>query len=242
MRRDEQGGAVSKLFWFVVLLALLAVVADRVGDYVAERTAANELQSSQRLDSRPDVDIAGFPFLTQFADGRYDHVTASAHDLPVGTSPNALTLSTVRVDFRTVTTSRDFSTFRARSATARATVSYSALSRALGGQVEYAGKGLVKATKRFTVLGETVRPTITVKPSVARDALSFVGPNIGGLENIPPEVTAALNDVFDTDLSLKGIPFDVRVRSLTADRQGLELVLTGKNLRYTPSEQGAGTG
>lgn len=225
---------MSKLFWSVVVLALIAVGADRVGDYVAERTAANELQSSQRLDSRPDVDIAGFPFLTQFADGRYDHVRASAHDLRVGTSPNALTLSSVRVDFRTVTTSRDFSAFRARSATARATVSYSDLSRALG-QVQYAGKGRVEATKSFTVLGETVRPTITVKPSVASDALSFTDPSIGGLADLPPEVTAALNDIFDTNISLKGIPFDVKVRSLTADQKGLELVLSGKNLRYTPS-------
>jgi hypothetical protein len=233
MGRDEQGGAVSKLFWFLVVLALLAVGADRVGNYVAERTAADALQSSQSLDSRPDVTIHGFPFLTQFAAGRYDHVSVDAREVRVGTSQDAVTLSTVHLDFRTVTTSRSFSTFHARSATARATVDYPDLSRSLGGQVGYAGNGRVRASKRFTVLGQSVRPTITVRPSVARDALSFGGASIAGLDSVPPEVDDALQGIFGTDLSLKGIPFDVRVTSLHADRRGLELTLSGKDLSYT---------
>lgn len=233
-RRTEHGSVTSKLLWTLVLLAVLLVVVDRVADFVAERTAADRLQASQRLDSRPDVSIGGFPFLTQFANGRYEDVSADAHDVPVGTSRNALNLSTVHLDFRTVTTSRDFSRFHARSANARATVSYADLGKSLGGEVTYAGNGRVEASRTFTVLGQKVRPTISAKPSAANGALSFTGSSINGLDDAPAAVASALNDVFDTSLSLKGIPFHITVTSLTADARGLELVLAGKNLSYSP--------
>jgi hypothetical protein len=232
-RRAETGSVASKLLWTLVVVAVLLLVADRVADFAAERTAADKLQSSQRLDSQPDVSIGGFPFLTQFANGRYQDVSASAHDVQVGSSGNGLMLSTVHVDFRTVTTSRDFSRFHARSATARATVSYADLGRRLGGTVRYAGDGRIEASRKFTVLGQTVRPTISVQPRAANDALSFAGARINGLADVPPEVTSALQGIFDTELSLKGIPFDITVTSLRADQKGLELTLSGRNLSYT---------
>src|ERR1700712_5607103 len=67
----------------VVVLAVLLSVLDRGGDYVAERVAADNLQSSQHLTSRPDVTIHGVPFLTQFVQGDYDHVSVDADGLPV---------------------------------------------------------------------------------------------------------------------------------------------------------------
>lgn len=110
---------MSKLFWTVVALAILLVVVDRVGDFAAERVAADTLQSSQGLDQPPHVSIEGFPFLHQFVTGRYERVRLSAERVPVGSAPNSLTLSRVRLDFRTVTTSKSFDRFRARRARAR---------------------------------------------------------------------------------------------------------------------------
>ncbi|MEP6814602.1 MAG: DUF2993 domain-containing protein [Marmoricola sp.] len=232
--RDEHGGAVSKLLGFVVVLAVLLVVVDRVAVFAAERVAADRLQSSQGLAATPDVAIAGFPFLNQFAAGRYEHVSATAKDVRLGSSTDALTLSRVRLDFRTVTTSKDFSRFHARSATAHATVDYAELSRRLGVKVRYAGAGRVKASKTFTVLGQKINPTISVKPTVANDVLSFTGSSTNGLQGAPRAVTDSLQGIFGTDVSLKGIPFDVKVTSLRVDRRGLELALSGKNLSYSP--------
>lgn len=233
-RRDEHGGAGSKLVWFVVVIVVLLLGADRIGDYAAERVAADKLQSSQGLDSRPDVSITGFPFLTQFAAGRYEQVRASASGVRVGTSSNALTLASVRLDFRTVSTSRDFSSFRARSATAHATLGYADLSRRLGVRVRYGGGGRIRASKSFAVLGSTVRPTISVRPTVAGEVLSFAGSRINGLQDAPPAVTDSLDGIFGTDVSLKGIPFNIKVTSLVVDPRGLELTLTGTDLSYRP--------
>ena len=223
-----------RLLKVLLVLAVVALVVDRGADYVAEQAAAGELQRSQGLEREPDVSITGFPFLNQFASGRYERVIVTAEDVRVGTADTSLTIKKVRLDFRGVTASRDFTRFRAKSATAHATVGYPALSRTLGIKVSYGGDGRITASKEFTVLGRTLRPTVTVEPKVASDALTFAGSQIGGGQNLPAEVSAALREIFGADLSLEDLPFDVKVTAVKVTRTGLDLILAGKDLSYRP--------
>ena len=158
----------------------------------------------------------------------------TADDVRVGTADTSLTLAKVRLDFRGVTASRDFTSFRAESATAHATVGYPALSKTLGIKVGFGGDGRVTASKEFTLLGQTFRPTITVEPRVASDALTFAGSQIGGGQNLPASVSAALREIFGVDLSLEDLPFDVKVTAVRVTRTGLDLILAGKDLSYQP--------
>ena len=219
----------------LLVLAVLALVVDRGADYVAEQAAAGELQRSQGLEREPDVSITGFPFLNQFASGRYERVIVTADDVRVGTSDTSLTIAKVRLDFRSVTASRDFTRFSAESATAHATVGYPALSKTLGIEIRYGGDGRITASKEFTVLGQSVRPTITVEPEVASDALTFAGSQIGGGQNLPAQVSAALREIFGADLSLEDLPFDVKVKAVKVTPTGLDLTLAGKDLSYQPA-------
>ncbi len=84
------------------------------------------------------------------------------------------------------------------------------------------------------MLGQTFRPTITVEPRVASDALTFAGSQIGGGQNLPASVSAALREIFGVDLSLEDLPFDVKVTAVRVTRTGLELTLAGKDLSYQP--------
>ncbi|MFD7922411.1 DUF2993 domain-containing protein [Streptomyces sp. NPDC059740] len=97
----------------VVLLAFLAL-GDRFAVLYAEKKAEGQLQKSLHLEAAPQVDIDGFPFLTQLLDKRIDtaHVTvpdlaadrvslakvqATAHDVQLdGDLPKHLTGGTVR--------------------------------------------------------------------------------------------------------------------------------------------------
>src|SRR5215210_4937958 len=73
----------------VLLLGVLFVIADRVGVAVAEDQVADRIAEQGSLPGPPEVDIAGFPFLTQALSGRYDEVrialTAADLDQPEGT-------------------------------------------------------------------------------------------------------------------------------------------------------------
>jgi hypothetical protein len=77
----------------VLVLFLVAVVAvDRVGAHVAAHVLAGQLQSDEHLPNRPDVSIGGIPFLTQVFGGKYDDVSATAHDFRTPTGVSVTTL------------------------------------------------------------------------------------------------------------------------------------------------------
>lgn len=232
MARSGSRGIRRLIIVVVVLLALLAA-ADRIALAVAEHIAASNIQSSQDLQHRPDVEVAGFPFLNQLAEGSFDEVTMTAHDVCIGPSNGLVDLSTLRVVLHQVDASRDFSTVHAKSATATAKIGYDELSDALHLNVSYAGKGRVRTSKSVTIAGKKLTAGITSTPTIANDVLSFTSTSINGTADLGETVTDELKKVFDLDLPFQGIPFDVRVQNLSLDRDGLDLRLAGSDLTYT---------
>ena len=65
----------------LIVLVVLAVGADFALRLVAEARLASSVQGSLGLPQRPDLDLRGFPFLLQFARGRFDHVGVQADDV-----------------------------------------------------------------------------------------------------------------------------------------------------------------
>lgn len=217
----------------VVALVVLLVAADRIGAAVAERVAADTLESSQHLRSRPDVHIAGFPFLTQWASGHYGEVTVTAHDVPIGRSAPPLTVSRVRVVLHQLTVSGNFSRFHARTAVATASVSYADLSRTLGIGVSYAGAGRIRAAKTLSLPGAAGGATLTARPMLQGGALTFTDTRIDAPGRPGGAAPYALARHFRYEIPLRRIPFDVRARRLEVDEGGIAVVLIGHDLEYT---------
>ncbi|MGY1437493.1 LmeA family phospholipid-binding protein [Streptomyces reniochalinae] len=82
-RRSRLTRTVKVAIACCTLLAFLAV-GDRWAALYAEGKAAEKVQDSLHLHARPEVHINGFPFLTQVARGRLDHVEAAIPDVPAG--------------------------------------------------------------------------------------------------------------------------------------------------------------
>lgn len=224
---------VRRLLIGVIVLVGLLVAADRVGNVIAERTVAKTVQDSQHLAHRPDVDIAGFPFLTQLAAGKFGKVTLHDHDITTGTGRRALHLSEVTVVLRDVTVSRDFSSATAAHTTANALVSYADVSSALGVKLSYAGDGRVRAKASTSVLGQAVNGSVTAHPEVRSGDLAFGSPHVAvDGARLPASVSAALAEVFGAPLSFAGLPYGLSVRSVSAAAGGLALTLTARNLTF----------
>ncbi len=225
---------LRRLVVFVLVLVVLLVVLDRGGDYVAERLTAEHLQSAEHLGSRPDVSIDGVPFLTQFAQRDFDHITVDADDLPV--AAGAVQISHLHVDLNQLTVSRDFASFHVDSTTGRATIDYADLSRRLGIDVRYAGNNRIKASKSFDlpVVGR-ISPSITVRPTLVNGALTFGASSINGAGDNLGVVSAALNKIFDVRIPFDQVPFQLRIRSLTVDAQGLQARFVGADLSISRS-------
>jgi hypothetical protein len=215
-----------------VLLALL-LAADRGGLFAAERIAGNTLQKSENLASRPDVDIAGFPFLTQLATGNYDTVTITAHDVQIGSRPQLLEMSRIVVVLHKLTVSHSLSHFHAARADATGVITYDELGAALGVDVSYAGNGRIKAGKTVQLGRRSVTTAVTAQPRLVDGKLSFTNASLRNGAELGPAATNALTELLNADIPLSAIPFEVRVTSLHADVNGIEVALAGRNLSYS---------
>jgi hypothetical protein len=229
------GRGVRWLLISLVSLVVLVIAADRVGVVVAERVAADTLQSSQHLPSKPDVEIAGFPFLTQLATGHYDEITVTASDVPLGRGAHGLALSRLQVVLHDLDVSRSFSRFHADSADATATIGFGELGDVLGVDLSYAGNGRVQATKTVSVVNHTLHAHITARPRLENGRLGFVDTSVTGLAGLTGAVVDAVARDFDVTLPLQGIPFQVHLRSLHVDPSGVVVALSGRNLSYVNS-------
>ncbi|MGI8667876.1 MAG: LmeA family phospholipid-binding protein [Jatrophihabitans sp.] len=224
---------------FLLLVAVLLVVLDRVALVVAEHRIAAKVQSSQQLDTRPSVSIEGFPFLTQVAAGHFHAATLSAADLVVGDSGRTVRLSTLHARVSGIRTSRNFSSATADQVNGTVTLSYPELSRAVGVNLAYDGgtvdgNGRVKAIKSVSVLGKTVSGAVSAEVRVVGgnqlvfSAIQVGLPQAGVL--VPQAITDELSAVFKNQLSLKGLPFGLQIQRLIAGPDGVQVSATAQHV------------
>ncbi len=151
---------MRRLLTVLVVLAVLLVVADRVGVRLAQKQVARQLRTSAGLMSDPAVSIAGWPFLTQAVGGRYDRI-----DLTTGSfRRGGVRLASLTVSLRGVelplskAVSGTVSAVPVAALGASAVVTYADVA-SVGSladvSVAPAGSG-VRVTARLTVLGQSV--------------------------------------------------------------------------------------
>ncbi|HEY2167477.1 MAG TPA: DUF2993 domain-containing protein [Jatrophihabitantaceae bacterium] len=226
--------------WLValVILAVLLFAADRITVLIAEHVAADKIKSSQQLDHTPSVTVRGFPFLTQLISGTINQVDVTAKDFVAGEAGQTIRIRSLKVQLHRVHIS-GFSSARAQTATASASIDYSALSAVLGVPVRYGGAtadglGRVATDSSATVLGQSFSGTASAEIKVrGSNVLQFVNPaaTVNGA-TVPPTVLTELTRAFDRSISLHGLPFQLTLQSVRASAGGVTVVATASNVTY----------
>ncbi|MFG3252203.1 DUF2993 domain-containing protein [Streptomyces sp. NPDC048172] len=83
-RRRSRLTMAVKLGIALCVLCVLLAAGDRLAAYYAEDKAAEKVQKALKLHAEPEVHVRGFPFLTQLAGDRLDHVDLTIPDVPAG--------------------------------------------------------------------------------------------------------------------------------------------------------------
>lgn len=216
------------LIGLVVVLGLLGA-ADRAVAAVAARVIAAEVQSSAGLASEPEVDIAGFPFLTQAVAGRYDRVEVAARDVPAGDLTLArldATLSGVQVSLSDAL-SGAVQRVPVQAVRARALVGYDELAGRSGERrLAFAPAGdRVRVTGSLDVLGQMLSATAVSRVEVVEGDLLVTAEDYEvGNAAADRLVTRALGDRLDLRIAVSGLPYGLQVSGVTVQPDGVAVL------------------
>ena len=221
---------LAALVVVALLLAALAVGVDRGAVVLAERALAAQVQRSGALAQRPDVDVQGFPFLTQALRGRYDEVRLRAEGDVGGVEVDRLDvrLAGVRVPLSDVVGGR-VDAVPVDGVRGDVVVTYGWLSDQVGDGLELSAEGdLLRVRGEVEVFGRELgasalsdvrleRGTVVVR---ARELDTGAGAVDGVLERV-------LADRFDLRVPLEGLPYGLEPTGLRVRPEGLLLTTAG---------------
>ncbi|MEU0874253.1 LmeA family phospholipid-binding protein [Nocardia brasiliensis] len=225
------------LLILIVVAAIALLVGDRVAVTVAQNEIGRQIAAEYQLGRQPNVDITGFPFLTQAVDGTYREIDIqvgdwsgqglTVHDLDI-------TLVDVAAPLSDVLQSRT-SNFVAATATATAVVPYDAVRGFAPSGVEsisYSPEGL-RVTGTFPVEGIPVPATVVVT----------VAPTDGGIEVTPVSVQSAvggptislamLRSTLTFTVPLQRLPLGARLTAIQPGADGLHVTAVAHEVRFS---------
>ncbi len=218
---------MKALLVVVVLVLGLLVLVDRLGVGYAEDRVATQLADEGGLQGVPEVDITGFPFLTQAVGGRYDEVrialTAAQLGQPEGTGAD-MTLRGVEMPLPTVL-SGSVEEVPVQRVDGTATLSYALLAAELGGDTTLRREGAgLRITRTVEVLGRTLPLTATGTVTLEGDDLVIdVEDASGAGVDLPEFVVDRVADQLDLRYAVPALPFGLQLTEVVPAEDGVDV-------------------
>ncbi|WP_330331708.1 DUF2993 domain-containing protein [Streptomyces sp. NBC_00536] len=217
----------------VVLGGILAG-ADRLAVGYAEDELAAKVQAGRGLAGETDVNIHGFPFLTQALDRRLEQVDVKLRGVnAAGPDGRKIRISELDARFHDVSLNSSYTGGKAARADGSAQISYADLTEASqnGVTVTYGGApGKVKVTASVEVLGRSLTRSVVSTISLVNGTTVRVradevpGEGLPGVESLVRKRTD-----FDRNLD-GGLPAGLKLSALTSDASGVHLTVDGSDV------------
>jgi hypothetical protein len=220
---------VRALLVLLLLLVGLAVVADRVGVGIAEDRVAEAIADRGGLSGEPDVEIMGFPFLTQALGGEYEQVrvslTAADLDQPEGTRAD-VSLRGVEVPLADVLSGSVQQVPVAR-IDGTATLSYDLLSEELGPGSTLQPEGdRLRIDRTVEIAGRRLALTAVGTVSLeGGDLVVDVDTASGAGVDVPEFLVDRASDALDLRYALPDLPFGLQLTGVAPARDGVDVTV-----------------
>lgn len=223
--------SLIRLGLFLALLAGLAVIGDRVGDYLTEQSMASRLETALHSKAKPSVRVHGFPWALQAMSRRFDHVSVDARDVTLRGFP----VSRLTAELRAVQVDERWGHPRAESLAGRALASWADLTVVAKTPIGDGGDGRVKVSYDALVFGQQMTIVVTAVPvlDLAHQRLELTAPalSVDGIsipQNLAQELIA--HKVRPITLPMPGA---LRATSLTVAADGVTLGVEGSDVPLT---------
>ncbi|MFF8836443.1 DUF2993 domain-containing protein [Streptomyces sp. NPDC015130] len=222
--------ALRILLIVAVVLGGVFVGIDRLAVAYAESEAASRVKLSGARSDSVEVDIKGFPFLTQVMDKRFGEVDVVAKGVETTAGSRKVKISELTAGLRDVTVTGDWAGARAGSASGTALISYADLTAASDREatVAYGGDGKLKVTGGVEIMGRTLtRSVLSTVTIVNGDTIKVRADEVPG-EGIPgvEELVRKRTD-FERPI---GLIAGMKVEKVEATPEGLAVAVSGKDI------------
>jgi hypothetical protein len=217
---------VRALLGTLAVLLVLAVVADRIALGVAEDRVAEAIEQRGELAGTPDVDIGGWPFLTQVVAGDYGDVRirldAAELDQPEGTTAD-VRLRGLQVPLSDLVDG-SVAEIPVDRIEGTVTLSYELLSRELGTDTTLVPEGGgLRVTTTVEVLGYEVPLTAVGRVALEEQTLVIAveEAGVGGLD-LPGAVVRAASEALDLRYPIE-LPFGLELTGVRPGPDGVQV-------------------
>ncbi len=226
------------LIGFVVLAAVL-IGGDRLAVHYVENKVATYVMHRENLESKPNVEIKGFPFLTQVLSNDISKVTMTLPSVKAKTGrTKEVRIEDVSVTFTDVHKKQRLTEVTATQMTGSALIPYSAVSAlgpftaAYGGQTpQDVGVISLKPDKK-SGLPRTL--SVDVGVAVSDGTITFVGTNgATRIAPIPPNLRPLLTSLVSSSHPVYGLPTSFTITALDIQQDGIHVSLAGRNVEMS---------
>lgn len=233
-RRKGARRAGLALVLFLVVLVVLAVVADRAAQQVAERRVAQQLQTGLGTPNPPSVDIGGFPFLTQAQRRSFSAVHLVADDVRAPGQPTLVKHIDLRL--RNVSSDDNFATSTAEQVDGTATLDYPTAEKVTGQPLRYASENRVEVSQPTELMGVPMTARVVGRPvvNVADQTLTLGDPEltVAGVD-VPDTTSKALLESVLKPAPVRGVPFGLTIVDVAAQPEGLVAGVRGSDVAFS---------
>lgn len=221
----------------VLVLGGLLVVADRVAasiaeDKVAKLIAQEAANRGVAMTTEPDVDMGGWPFVTQVFGGEYEQIDITFHDLTTsGVTLPQLDVHAVKVAAELSNVMNGAGPVVAQSMSAEARMTYDAISNSLtqaGTAVQVTsdgGKLKITATLNAAGIAIPVEGVADVKLTDNAVSVQVTEMKAVGVQ-VPPQAQSKVTEFQNTlnrEIPLPPLPYDLRLSDLQVNADGVVL-------------------
>jgi LmeA-like phospholipid-binding len=215
----------------LIVLAVLALVADRGGQLAAERVVAGRIKTTLSSSARPNVDLGGFPFLTELVRGKLRHVVVDVTDADGG----KVQIARLHADLHGVTRQGDG--IHAEQISGDGLITYDALTDAAKPlHVDFGGPGLVRITAEVTVLGRELTASASGRPSIEGETLLIKPEQVNSSET--GDAAIAARQVPQIRVPLRDVPPNLNI-TLDPEADGVHFSFSGSNVQLSGKDHSA---
>ncbi|MGH3716753.1 MAG: LmeA family phospholipid-binding protein [Micromonosporaceae bacterium] len=244
MANGSRKAGIGLLVIALVLVGLV-VAADRGAAYAAEGKISEQVaqKAAERditMQGQPEVDVEGFPFLTQVFGGEYDAITIRMRKVSMdGVTAERLDVRATGVKAELTDVMNGTGDIRAGHVTGEATLAFSAVEEmigAKGAKVDSSGDKLlihVPYTTGSITIQAVAEATVKVTDGKVAISVESIRPEKGELPSYAQSALDAYARTLSREIALPKLPYDMTLESAKVTAAGVVATASADNVPLT---------